>query len=134
MKVMREKYVRMMPGEINLLWFSFNGGTAGGNGQGEDGEEKSDLATNDRLYEGDDYKEDHIQICALPSKAVCDPSPNTYLDDGMEVKCPTMVVELQLLAGRPPNNNLKENSSPPLFPKAKDATSHLARSSLSCVL
>mmetsp|Transcript_8349 Transcript_8349/g.14605 ORF Transcript_8349/g.14605 Transcript_8349/m.14605 type:complete len:1073 (-) Transcript_8349:25-3243(-) len=74
-----------------------------------------------------------VQIRALLAKAACDPPGNTHVDDGTGIKCPTTVVELQRLAGRPPNNNKSNNDSPPLFPKALDATSRLAKSCLSFV-
>lgn len=70
-----------------------------------------------------------VQIGALLAGAACDPSPE-YIDDGTGVKCSTTVVELRRLAGD--KKDLK-NISPPLFPKALDATSRLARGCLSLV-
>jgi len=82
-----------------------------------------------------------VQIRALLAKAACHPDPDPYVDDGTGIKCPTTVVQLQRLAGRSPmnGNNKKKDAemmnakSPPLFPKALDATSRLARSCLSFV-
>ena len=72
-----------------------------------------------------------VQIRTLLAKEACDPSP-TYIDDGTGVKCPTSVVELRRLAGSPAKNNDSHPLSP-LFPKALDSTSRLARSCLSLV-
>jgi len=69
-----------------------------------------------------------VRIRAMLAKEACDPSP-TYIDDGAGVKCPASAVQLRRLAG--PANN--KNESPPLFPKALDSTSRLAKSCLSLV-
>jgi len=75
------------------------------------------------------------QIGAMLAKVACDPYPK-YIDDGTGVKCPTTVVELRRLADPAGKGNKKESEnivSPPLFPKALDSTSRLARSCLSFV-
>jgi hypothetical protein len=69
-----------------------------------------------------------VQIRALLAKQACLPSPSSYIDDGTGVKYPASVVQLRRLAGGDP-----KGSPPPLFPKAMESTSRLARSSQSFV-
>ena len=73
---------------------------------------------------------DPVQIRMLLSKEACDP-PRTFIDDGTGVKYPSTVVELRRLAG--PVNKSSSSMDPPLFPKALDSTSRLARSCQSFV-
>jgi len=68
-----------------------------------------------------------VRIRAMLAREACDPSP-AYIDDGTGVKCPTSVVQLRRLAG-----SANKNETPPLFPKALNSTSRLAKSCLSLV-
>ena len=74
-----------------------------------------------------------IQIRAMLAKAACAPS-QTFIDDGTGVKYPSSVVELHRLAGlQVAPSSAGDMKLPPLFPKALDSTSRLARSCQSFV-
>lgn len=77
-----------------------------------------------------------VQIRAMLAREACDPNP-TYVDDGTGVKCPTSVVQLRRLAGGGGGPAKNESSSAahllPLFPRAHESTSRLARGCLSLV-
>jgi len=75
---------------------------------------------------------DMTQIRTMLSKEACDP-PRTLVDDGTGVKYPAPVVELRRLAGPSSKKASADFLQPPLFPKALDCTSRLARSCQSFV-
>lgn len=75
------------------------------------------------------------RIRAMLAREACDPS-TALVDDGTGVRLPAPVVELRRLAG-PAAGSSSAKALPaaltPLFPRAHDATSRLARSCLSLV-
>lgn len=70
------------------------------------------------------------QIRVMLAKGACSPADSSCVDDGTGVKYPSSVVQLRRLARVSGDS---KSSPPPLFPKAVDSTSRLARSSQSFV-
>lgn len=101
----------------------------------------SDILLAETLFDGDGNVLPEelapVQIRALLAQAACDPAPDStrYLDNGKGVQCPATVVQLHRLAGKEISidGENSRSSSPPLFPKALDATSRLSRACLSFV-